>query len=201
MATKTLKHIDVALIGANVLSFAFSDTADNPQASYMLDDFARENYMHGVSDDQEGTIIYIPFHAVDMIAVEEQQTEVADKGDPYYCEPSGDGGDDGESKIIIDERVTTSIVGQMPFAQGETSYVGEAKWETITVTFGGSRFENIPRQDKGTYYAYGANASKLPQFEGYPFMLSVDGSNKWLLLTEGANVFTLVVETGSEVVV
>lgn len=87
MATKTLKQIGVSLIGSQPIDFTFSDTADNPQASYMLDDFARENYMHGIQTvDDTVTEYYIPFHAVDMITVIEQSVEVPEKGDPYYCE-------------------------------------------------------------------------------------------------------------------
>lgn len=81
MASKTLKTIDITIIGAND-SITINDTVDNPMASQMLESFGREDYMHCIAPEGE---IYIPFHAVEFIAVTESTADVPKKPNPYGC--------------------------------------------------------------------------------------------------------------------
>lgn len=87
MATKTLKTITVNLIGVmgDQIAYEFADTADDPIASHMLDSFRREDIMHGVTTTGNKEL-YIPFHAVDNILIEEQTADVPNRPDPYGCD-------------------------------------------------------------------------------------------------------------------
>lgn len=90
MATKKLKSAEITLIGCgNAVTLTAQDTATEPIASYAIDEFKRENYMHFES---EGAEFYVPFHAVDHIIVTKSEAEVADKPNPYGCCPDGTAG-------------------------------------------------------------------------------------------------------------
>ncbi len=84
---KKLKSIEVGLIGCgDAVTLNASDTATEPIATYALDKFKAEQQM---SFKDNGKEYFVPFHAVDHIYVSESDTEVADRPDPYGCEPSG----------------------------------------------------------------------------------------------------------------
>lgn len=89
MAIKKLKNIDVTLIGCgDAVTLNAFDTVTDPDASYALDEFKAENQMKFKNEDGTATY-YVPFHAVDHINVSEDEEEVADRPNPYGCEPSG----------------------------------------------------------------------------------------------------------------
>ena len=88
---KKLKSIEVGLIGCgDAVTLNASDTATEPIATYALDEFKAEQQMSFKDDGKE---YFVPFHAVDHIYVSESETEVADRPNPYGCEPSGGGTD------------------------------------------------------------------------------------------------------------
>lgn len=90
MATKKLKALNIYLIGCgNDGPIDAIDTLTDPQATYALDAFKAEKHMR-ISYENGAT--YIPFHAVDYISIEENETEVADKPTPYGCCPDGTAG-------------------------------------------------------------------------------------------------------------
>lgn len=85
---KKLKTIEVGLIGCgDAVTLNASDTATEPIATYALDEFKAEKQMSFKDDGKE---YFVPFHAVDHIYVSESETSVADRPNPYGCEPSGD---------------------------------------------------------------------------------------------------------------
>lgn len=85
---KKLKSIEVGLIGCGdeAVVLNASDTAAEPIATYALDKFKAEQQM---SFKDNGKEYFVPFHAVDHIYVEESEESVADRPNPYGCEPSG----------------------------------------------------------------------------------------------------------------
>lgn len=87
MAKKELKTIAVNLLGCgSAVTLNASDTATDPQATYALDSFKREDYMDFKNGDAE---YLVPFHAVDHIIVQTSDAEVEDRPNPYGCEPDG----------------------------------------------------------------------------------------------------------------
>ena len=93
---KKLKSIEVGLIGCgDAVTLNASDTATEPIATYALDEFKAEKQM---SFKDNGKEYFVPFHAVDHIYVSESDTEVADRPNPYGCEPRG--GTDGEPWFV-----------------------------------------------------------------------------------------------------
>lgn len=83
MAKKELKEAKITLIGCgDKVTLTANDTTTDPQASYALDAFKREEYMDFVN---EGTEYLVPFHAVDNIVVTTSEAEVADKPSAYGC--------------------------------------------------------------------------------------------------------------------
>ena len=91
MATKKLKQAVITLIGCgNAVTLTATDTVADPQATYALDAFGREDMMHFTyvdTDTETGEKheYFVPFHAVDHIVVTESEAEVADKPSPYGC--------------------------------------------------------------------------------------------------------------------
>lgn len=91
MVTKELKNIEVTLIGCgDAVTLKASDTATDPNATYALDDFKAEKYMTLKDRENEGVTNYVPFHAVDHIAVNKTSASAADRPDPYGCEGGGE---------------------------------------------------------------------------------------------------------------
>lgn len=90
MATKKLKQAVITLIGCgNAVTLTATDTVADPQATYALDAFGREDMMDFKNGDNE---YFVPFHAVDHIVVTETEAEVEDKPTPYGCCPDGTAG-------------------------------------------------------------------------------------------------------------
>lgn len=89
--TKPLKSMEITLIGGGD-AISVADTASKPYASQALAQFLAEQIM--VIPEQEGATLYIPFHAVAVVAVTTQSSDEMSR-DPYGCEE--DGGSDGGS--------------------------------------------------------------------------------------------------------
>lgn len=84
---KELKNAEITLIGCgDAVTLTAQDTVKEPIAKYALDEFGAEQHMQFVNGD---ATYYVPFHAVDHIIVSESETEVADRPNPYGCEPDG----------------------------------------------------------------------------------------------------------------
>ena len=67
------------------------DTETKPQVTYALQDFKAKKIM---KFEDNGNRYLVPFHAVDHIIVTSSKTEVADRPNPYGCEPSS-----GDAKV------------------------------------------------------------------------------------------------------
>ena len=79
---KTLKGLDITLVTGDHIQAV--DTVDEPIASQALAQFqAFETMSVKVS---EGSIVYIPFHAVLVIEVQTQQSDDITRPDPYCAE-------------------------------------------------------------------------------------------------------------------
>lgn len=94
MATynKPLKTIMINFMVASVSAVTVTDTATNPAASNALAEFEAYKTMH-IPQTNGGTLL-IPFHAVAMITVTTENSEVT-KADPYGCEDTSTDDDNG----------------------------------------------------------------------------------------------------------
>ena len=135
MATKTLKKITVSLIGTvgDQIAYAFIDRADDPIASYMLDSFRKEDIMHGVTATGNKEI-YIPFHAVDNIFVEEQTTDVANRPNPYGCEA------DVPCTVAFSGTITTETISGGSYARSASFDFVDYSRESIKATLNGTEY-------------------------------------------------------------
>lgn len=87
MATKKLKSIEITLIGCgDAVTLTAQDTVTEPIAKYALDEFKAEKQMKFKNGED---MYYVPFHAVDNIAVTETEAEVEDRPNAYGCCPDG----------------------------------------------------------------------------------------------------------------
>lgn len=87
MATKKLKTAVITLISCGeTMPLNAQDTADEPNATYAIDQFKREQQMSfkATNEGQEAEF-YVPFHAVDHIVVTETEATVPDKPSAYGC--------------------------------------------------------------------------------------------------------------------
>lgn len=79
---KTLKTLTIKTAGGQTITAA--DTATDPIGSEALAQFLAQQTM--AVRGAEGAVTYIPFHAVDTIAVAVAQSDDITKADPYGCE-------------------------------------------------------------------------------------------------------------------
>lgn len=79
--TKTLKSLTIKTIGGQTITAV--DTATDPIGSEALAQF---NNFQTMVIRGEGTLTYIPFHAVDSIIVTVSQSESITRADAYGCD-------------------------------------------------------------------------------------------------------------------